>query len=56
VLLYLTQLEVRDLALASKRLEGDDDGGYYIKHADDKGDNVLRDGEGNIVGVIDWEW
>jgi hypothetical protein len=56
VLLYLTQLEVRDLALASKRLEEGDNGEYYIKHADDKGDNILRDGEGKIVGVIDWEW
>ncbi|KAI1363277.1 hypothetical protein F5Y08DRAFT_354431 [Xylaria arbuscula] len=34
----------------------DDDGRYYLKHADDKGDHLLVDEDYNITGIIDWEW
>ncbi|KAJ5923707.1 hypothetical protein N7454_008952 [Penicillium verhagenii] len=33
-----------------------DDGKFYLRHADDKGDHVLVDEEFNITGIIDWEW
>ncbi|KAI9839444.1 MAG: hypothetical protein M1819_002069 [Sarea resinae] len=33
-----------------------DDGPFYLKHADDKGDHILVDDEFNITGIIDWEW
>lgn len=33
-----------------------DDGKFYLKHADEKGDQILVDGEFNITGIIDWEW
>ncbi|KAI0389071.1 phosphotransferase enzyme family-domain-containing protein [Xylariaceae sp. FL0594] len=29
---------------------------FYLKHFDDKGDHILVDGDGNITGIIDWEW
>lgn len=33
-----------------------DDGKYYLKHADEKGDQILVDDAMNITGIIDWEW
>ncbi|KAJ5565915.1 hypothetical protein N7535_007553 [Penicillium sp. DV-2018c] len=33
-----------------------DDGMFYLKHADEKGDHILVDNEFNITGIIDWEW
>ncbi|KAL4919770.1 hypothetical protein BDW62DRAFT_209476 [Aspergillus aurantiobrunneus] len=35
---------------------GLDDGHFYLKHADDKGDHVLVDDDYNITGIVDWEW
>ncbi|CAL1708655.1 unnamed protein product [Somion occarium] len=32
------------------------DGGFFLKHMDDKGDHILVDEGNNIVGVVDWEW
>lgn len=32
------------------------DNKFYLKHADDKGDHILVDGQFNITGIIDWEW
>ncbi|KIM44112.1 hypothetical protein M413DRAFT_375149 [Hebeloma cylindrosporum] len=34
----------------------DDEGKFFLKHMDDKGDHILVDNAFNIVGVIDWEW
>jgi len=34
----------------------DDNGKFFLKHMDDKGDHILVDDAFNIVGVIDWEW
>ncbi|KIM44111.1 hypothetical protein M413DRAFT_443157 [Hebeloma cylindrosporum] len=34
----------------------DDQGKFFLKHMDDKGDHILVDNAFNIVGVIDWEW
>ncbi|KAJ6020061.1 hypothetical protein N7499_003354 [Penicillium canescens] len=33
-----------------------DDGMFYLKHADEKGDQILVDNDYNITGIIDWEW
>ncbi|KXG45349.1 Aminoglycoside phosphotransferase [Penicillium griseofulvum] len=33
-----------------------DDGKFYLKHADEKGDHILVDDEFNITGIVDWEW
>ncbi|KGO43143.1 hypothetical protein PEX1_057750 [Penicillium expansum] len=33
-----------------------DDGKFYLKHADEKGDQILVDNDFNITGIIDWEW
>ncbi|KAI9838552.1 MAG: hypothetical protein M1819_004861 [Sarea resinae] len=33
-----------------------DNGPFYLKHADDKGDQILADDEYNITGIIDWQW
>ncbi|EED13922.1 hypothetical protein TSTA_101620 [Talaromyces stipitatus ATCC 10500] len=33
-----------------------DDGRFYLRHADNKGDHILVDDEFYITGVLDWEW
>lgn len=35
---------------------GLDDGKFYLKHANDKGDEILVDEDFNITGIVDWEW
>ena len=32
------------------------DNRFYLKHADEKGDQILVDDDYNITGIIDWEW
>ena len=33
-----------------------DDASFYLKHADEKGDQILVDDQFRITGIIDWEW
>lgn len=33
-----------------------DDGCFYLKHFEDKGDHILIDNDYNITGIIDWEF
>jgi hypothetical protein len=33
-----------------------EEGPFFLKHMDDKGDHILVDNKFNIVGIIDWEW
>ncbi|KAI9146759.1 hypothetical protein HJFPF1_13497 [Paramyrothecium foliicola] len=33
-----------------------ENGKFYLKHADDKGDHILIDETFNIRGIVDWEW
>lgn len=33
-----------------------DEGPFYLKHTDDKGDHILVDDEYNITGIIDWTY
>ncbi|KAG6355234.1 hypothetical protein INS49_004315 [Diaporthe citri] len=33
----------------------DSEGGFYLKHVDDKGDHLMVDEDLNITGIIDWQ-
>ncbi|KAF3395394.1 hypothetical protein DPV78_008516 [Talaromyces pinophilus] len=33
-----------------------DDGRFYLRHADNKGDHILVDDDYNTTGILDWEW
>jgi hypothetical protein len=33
-----------------------DDGRFYLKDADEKGNQIVINDEFNITGIIDWEW
>ena len=33
-----------------------DEGPFYLKHTDDKGDHILVDDEFNVTGIIDWSF
>ncbi|KAI9748531.1 MAG: Sulfate permease 2, partial [Chaenotheca gracillima] len=35
---------------------GELDGQFYLKHVDDKGDHLLVDEQGNVTGIIDWQF
>ena len=35
---------------------GDASASFYLKHVDDKGDHLLVDLNGNITGIIDWQF
>ncbi|KAJ3899827.1 hypothetical protein F5879DRAFT_975291 [Lentinula edodes] len=52
---YIAHLWLKDLMQNSPRLweEGEQ---TFLKHADDKGDQIMVDKDGKFVGVIDWEW
>lgn len=50
---FLTALELKSLILSCSEL---DDGPWYIKHGEDKGDHFMVDDDGEITGVIDWDW
>jgi hypothetical protein len=39
-----------------KQTEGEEEKGFYLTHADDKGFHILVDADSNITGLIDWEW
>ncbi|KAL0954972.1 hypothetical protein HGRIS_003902 [Hohenbuehelia grisea] len=51
---YVTHLWLKDLLHDSKHFW--EEGPTYIKHADDKGDQIMIDADGHITGVVDWEW
>jgi hypothetical protein len=56
VTVYLAHLELRDLVQQDKEMgRPDEEEQFYIKHADDKGDQIMIDNEGHITGIIDWE-
>ncbi|KAF8351995.1 hypothetical protein F5887DRAFT_1268545 [Amanita rubescens] len=39
-----------------KSITQNEQGSFFLKHMDDKGDHILVDDEFRIVGIIDWEW
>lgn len=51
---YVTHLWLKDLIQNAPRLWKKEE--TFIKHADDKGDQIMVDENGTLVGVIDWEW
>ncbi|KAF9072361.1 hypothetical protein BDP27DRAFT_428575 [Rhodocollybia butyracea] len=51
---YVAHLWLRDLIQQSPRLREKET--IHLKHADDKGDQIMVDKDGNFVGIIDWEW
>lgn len=54
---YLMFRYMKDLATLGKLSLSTslyDDGPFYLKHMDDKGDHILVDGHFNITGFIDW--
>ncbi|KAI1423343.1 hypothetical protein F5Y12DRAFT_786085 [Xylaria sp. FL1777] len=53
---YLIHRFLIDLVPSVLSKSVQDDQKYYLKHADDKGDHLLVDGDFNITGIIDWEW
>ncbi|RMZ84189.1 hypothetical protein DV738_g604, partial [Chaetothyriales sp. CBS 135597] len=55
---YLIHLFLIDLipSISPSPSSIQNDQGYYLKHADDKGDHILVDEDFNITGIIDWEW
>ncbi|KAI3339470.1 hypothetical protein F4824DRAFT_455494 [Ustulina deusta] len=53
---YLIHRFLIDLVPSVLSKSAQDDQKYYLKHADDKGDHLLVDGDFNITGIIDWEW
>ncbi|WRT65964.1 uncharacterized protein IL334_002915 [Kwoniella shivajii] len=52
---YLWHLELRELVSHSDVLAQPIEE-VHIKHDDEKGDHLMWDEEGNIVGILDWEW
>lgn len=52
---YLTHLAIRDLIMGDEEMSREETE-FFIKHADDKGDEILVDEEWHITGIVDWEW
>lgn len=53
---FLIHRFLLDIAPKTCSLSQADDEKFYLKHADEKGDQILVDNEFNITGIIDWEW
>ncbi|WVF70958.1 hypothetical protein IAT40_005753 [Kwoniella sp. CBS 6097] len=53
---YLWHLEMMEIINKYAKWGEEDNGPYYLKHGDDKGDHILIDEEGNITGILDWEF
>ena len=51
---YLIHRFLMDIAPLA--LPAEQDGKFYLKHPDDKGDHILANEDFNITGIIDWEW
>lgn len=50
---YLTAIELKSLVMGCSEL---DQGPWYIKHGEDKGDHIMVHEEGVVTAVLDWEW
>ncbi|WRT65485.1 uncharacterized protein IL334_002428 [Kwoniella shivajii] len=51
---YLVLLELKEIILGSEELEKD--GTFFIRHGDDHWDHMRATEDGEVTGVIDWEW
>lgn len=52
--IYYTHLWLKDLISGMDELAREEQ--CYIKHADDKGDQVMIGEDMNVTGLIEWEW
>nr|XP_019004622.1 uncharacterized protein I203_02742 [Kwoniella mangroviensis CBS 8507]OCF68083.1 hypothetical protein I203_02742 [Kwoniella mangroviensis CBS 8507] len=52
---YLVLLELREIVENVKELEKKK-GPFYVRHADDHSDHCRATEDGEVMGVIDWEW
>nr|XP_031863149.1 uncharacterized protein CI109_001628 [Kwoniella shandongensis]KAA5530221.1 hypothetical protein CI109_001628 [Kwoniella shandongensis] len=50
---YLMLLEARALVEGCKEME---QGPWYLKHTDERGDHFWANEKGELVNIIDWEW
>lgn len=53
---YLIHCFLLDIVPAVLPQPFENDGPFYLKHADDKGDPILVGDEYNVTGIVDWEW
>jgi len=53
---YLIHQFLLDLIPSVLPSQDSSDNGFFLKHADDKGDHILVDEDYNITAIIDWEW
>lgn len=51
---YLVHLWYRDIIRTIPALWDTEE--IMIRHADDQGDHILSNPEGDLRGIIDWEW
>ncbi|WWD08804.1 hypothetical protein V865_006917 [Kwoniella europaea PYCC6329] len=51
---YLALKAARQLVQNCKQL--DNSGPFYIKHDDDKFDHIKAQADGQVTGILDWEW
>jgi hypothetical protein len=50
---YLLAMEMRMLVSACSEL---DEGPWYLKHGDDSAEQLLFTEEGELTGIVDWDW
>lgn len=53
---FLIHCFLLDITLKVCSLSHLDDERFYLKHTDEKGDQILVDNKFNITGIIDWGW
>ncbi|TFK51545.1 hypothetical protein OE88DRAFT_1560816 [Heliocybe sulcata] len=53
---YLVHRYLRDYIATYSPFQDLDRPAFFLRHMDDKGDHILIDDDGNITGIIDWEW
>ncbi|KAI9716971.1 MAG: hypothetical protein M1828_007485 [Chrysothrix sp. TS-e1954] len=53
-LMYRSLKQMAHLGQWNASAPGQDDGPFFLKHMDEKGDHVLVDEDYNITGIIDW--
>lgn len=53
-IVYLVHLWLREVVRSTLSLWVEEE--IMLRHADDRGDHIFLDAEGNISGLIDWEW
>jgi hypothetical protein len=52
---YLAYCEVKKLVLACQQLKEVEDG-FYLRHPDATSNNILMLENGEVSGLLDWEW